>query len=178
MKKSCTHCRQEFEITQDDLAFYEKVSPVFRGKRYDIPPPTLCFDCRQQRRLSWRNEKRLYHRKCDLTGKQILSIYSQDKPYTVYEHHQWNTDVWDPLTYGREFDFSKPFFEQFDALHRACPLRSFNLQLESENSDYTNLANSNRNCYLIFAASNNEDCYYSTYIQRNKNVVDCFFVFD
>ena len=178
MKKSCTHCRQEFEITQDDLAFYEKVSPVFAGKRYGIPPPKLCFDCRQQRRLSWRNEKRLYHRKCDLTGKQILSIYSQDKPYTVYEHHQWNTDVWDPLTYGREFDFSKPFFEQFDALHRACPLRSFNLQLESENSDYTNLANSNRNCYLIFAASNNEDCYYSTYIQRNKNVVDCFFVFD
>lgn len=178
MLQTCHQCTASFEITQDDLAFYEKISPTFGGKACAVPPPTLCFDCRQQRRLSWRNEKKLYHRKCDLTGKQILSIYSPDKPYTVYEFHEWYGDQWDPLDYGRDVDFSRPFFTQFDELHRACPLRSFNMQEESENSDFTNLANRNRNCYLIFAASFNEDCYYSTYVQKNKNVVDCFFTFD
>ncbi|MBI3619184.1 hypothetical protein HY213_04105 [Candidatus Peregrinibacteria bacterium] len=178
MQKLCSHCGQTFEITDDDLQFYDSVSPVFSNKKYAIPPPTLCFDCRQQRRMAWRNEKRLYHRKCDLTGKQILSIYSPDKPYTVYEHHEWYTDKWNPIDYGREYDFGKTFFEQFDALHHVCPLRSFNLQEQSENSDYTNLANRNKNCYLIFAATDNEDCYYSTYVQRNKNAVDCFFTFE
>lgn len=178
MTHDCTHCGQAFEITEDDLAFYDEVSPVFNGKKELLPPPMLCYFCRQQRRLSWRNEKRLYHRKCDKTGKQILSIYSPDKPFTVYELKEWYGDGWDPLSYGRDIDFSRPFFEQFDALHHACPLRSMNLLEESENSDFTNLANRNRNCYLIFAATGNDDCYYSTYVQRNKNVVDCFFTFE
>jgi hypothetical protein len=178
MMKSCSQCRQQFEITDADLAFYDKVSPVFNGKKEQVPPPTLCPACRMQRRLSWRNEKRLYHRKCDKTGKQILSIYSPDKPYTVYDLPEWYGDGWDPLSYGREFDFTRPFFEQFDELHHACPLRSFNLREENVNSDFTNLATRNRNCYLIFAANNNEDSYYSIYAQRDKNIVDCLFVFD
>ena len=178
MQKSCTHCSAPFEITPDDLVFYEKVSPIFGGKKELIPPPTLCPDCRQQRRLTWRNEKRLYHRKCDLTGKQILSIYAPDSPYTVYDHREWYTDKWNPLEYGRDFDFSRPFFEQFGDLLLKTPMRSVNLQAENENCDYTNLTTRNRNCYLIFAANDNEDCYYCMYIHRSKNLIDCFFVFD
>jgi len=178
MKKTCTYCRQSFDISAEDLAFLEKVSPEIGGIKQQIPPPTLCPECRRQRRMSWRNEKRLYHRKCDLTGKQILSVYSPDKPFTVYEHHEWYKADWDPLSYGKDFDFSKPFFEQFDALHHSCPIRSMNSQAESVNSDYTNLGTRNKNCYLIFAATGNEDCYYSMYIQRSRNCIDCFFVFD
>ena len=119
MKKICHHCQQSFDITQSDLDFYDSVSPIFNEKKYAVPPPTLCPDCRMQRRLAWRNEKRLYHRKCDRTGKQILSIYSPDKPYTVYEVREWYKDHWNPMSSGRPFDFSRPFFAQFDELHRA-----------------------------------------------------------
>ncbi|MEK7563490.1 MAG: hypothetical protein AAB544_03790 [Patescibacteria group bacterium] len=176
--QTCKQCSAKFEITQADLSFYEKVSPVFAGKRYDIPPPTLCPECRMRRRLTWRNEKRLYHRKCGLTGKQILSIYAPESPYTVYDHREWYTDKWDPLDYGRDFDFSRPFFEQFGELLLACPMRSVNLQAENDNCEYTNLTTRNRNCYLIFAANDNEDCYYSMYIHRSSDLIDCFFVFD
>src|SRR4051812_987776 len=99
MKKICSSCRQNFEVTDDDLTFYDKVSPVIGGKKLSVPSPTLCPQCRMQRRLSWRNEKRLYHRKCDKTGKQILSIYSPDKPYIVYNVAEWYADDWDPLSY-------------------------------------------------------------------------------
>ncbi len=178
MRKTCATCRQNFEITDDDIAFYAEISPVFGGKKQQIPPPTLCPECRMQRRLAWRNEKRLYHRKCDMTGKQIISIYAQDKPYTVYEHREWYSDKWDALSYGKDFDFSRPFFEQMDELLHAVPMRSVNLQAENENCEYTNLSTRNRNCYLIFAANDNEDSYYSTYLHRSKNVIDCFFSFD
>ncbi len=178
MNRICSQCSAGFEITQQDLDFYEKVSPEFGGKKYAILPPTLCPDCRMQRRLSWRNEKRLYHRKCDLTGRQIISIYSPDKTYTVYDTEEWHTDKWDPLSYGRAFDFDRSFFGQWKDLRNEVPLPSMNLRYQNENSDYTNLSARNKNCYLIFAANDNEDCYYSTYLHRSKNAVDCFFTFD
>lgn len=178
MQQICKQCGSGFAIGEDDLAFYDAIAPVIGGKKQRIPPPTRCPDCRQQRRMAWRNEKKLYRRSCDLTGKQILSIYSPDKPYAVYEHREWYSDKWDPLSYGKAFDFSRPFFEQMDALLHAVPMRSVNLQAENENCEYTNLTTRNKNCYLIFAANDNEDCYYGTYLQRSKNLIDCFFTFD
>ena len=83
--KVCTVSGTEFPITQSDLDFYEKISPTFAGQKFAIPTPTLCPEERQRRRLSFRNERRLYKRKCDLTGKDIVSIYSPEKPYKVYD---------------------------------------------------------------------------------------------
>jgi len=116
--KTCKHCGASFDITDKDMEFYEKVSPVFTnfnpgvsfltpglkllesGKiKYLIPSPTLCPDCRQQRRLTFRNERKLYKRKCDFSGKDIISIYSPDKPYKVYEMDFWLSDKWDALNY-------------------------------------------------------------------------------
>jgi len=51
MHKNCKKCLQTFEITSSDLEFYKKISPKFDWKIYEIPTPTFCPDCRQQRRL-------------------------------------------------------------------------------------------------------------------------------
>ena len=67
--KQCKHCGISFDITDKDLEFYDKVSPVFNGKKCLIPTPTFCPNCRQQRRRSFRNERKLYKKKCDLSGK-------------------------------------------------------------------------------------------------------------
>jgi hypothetical protein len=71
--KSCKQCNSTFEITDKDIEFYDKISPSFPSpdsiesglKKFSIPTPTLCPDCRQQRRLSFRNLRNLYKRKCD-----------------------------------------------------------------------------------------------------------------
>ena len=169
MQKNCLQCRASFEIFPEDEKFYEKIA---------VPAPTLCPSCRQQRRLVFRNERSLYHRKCDLCGHQLISIYSPDKPHTVYCESCWWSDKWDPFQYGQDFDFSRPFFEQFQELLLKTPLPSINMNSDNENSAYTNLSSNNKNCYLAFASSDNEDCYYSTYLQRSKNISDCFFIFD
>ena len=173
MQSKCNTCGQAFEITQEDLSLYEKVSPVFDSKTYSLPPPVLCPDCRAQVRFSFRNERKLYHRKCDKTGKQIISVYSADKPYTVYEPATWWSDAYDPLSYGRDFDFSRPFFEQFHELNLAVP-KSAIQNAKSENCDYTNYSAENKNCYLVVGGLGAEDCLYCYRVFYSSDVVDSY----
>ncbi len=98
------------------MSFYDKISPIFNNKKYQIPPPTLCPECRQQRRLAFRNERNLYYRECDFSRKKIISMYSKDEIYKVYAQDIWWSDKFDGLDYGMNFDFDKNFFEQFQEL--------------------------------------------------------------
>lgn len=160
-------CRQnkdhQFIITDDDMKFYEKM---------DVPLPTLCPDCRQQRRLAWRGERKLYNRKCDLCGKQIVSPFAPDKPYKVYCRDCWWSDKWDSTRFGRDFDFNRPFFDQFCDLLREVPLL-FSWNIYSENSEYNNNVSYLKNCYLLSSSNYNEDCYYGYFVNDSKNCVDC-----
>jgi len=115
-----------------------------------------------QGRFAWRNERKLYHRKCDLTGKQIISVYAPDSPYVVYDQHEWHSDKWDGMKQGRTFDFNRPFFEQFDELMRSTPKISV-FTSQNVNSDYTNGAQQDKNCYMIFVSDHDEDCW-----QKNR----------
>ena len=74
MYKRCRATDVEFEITAKDLAFYQDLG---------VPTPTLCPAERQRRRLSFRNERSLYRRRCDGTGKTIISMYSPDPEHPM-----------------------------------------------------------------------------------------------
>lgn len=174
MKKTCAACSSAFEVGKGDLAFYEKASPEFKGKKYLIPPPTLCPDCRRQRRFSFRNERSLYHRKCDLTGKQIISNFQTQSPFPVYSFDTWWSDRWDARTYGRDMDFSKPFFPQLRAMEESVPQLALSVW-NSENSDYCSYVGDVKNCYLIFGSVYSEDCYYGS-PYYSKNCVDTLLV--
>ena len=160
---TCKQCKSSFEIPEMEKAFYKKVN---------LPEPIKCPGCRRQRRFAWRNERQLYHRKCNLTGKQIISIYAPDSEYKVYDQHEWHSDKWDAFEYGRDFDFNRPFFEQFDELMKAVPKISV-FTSRNENSDYTNGAQQDRNCYMIFVSDHDEDCYYSYGIDSCKDCLEC-----
>lgn len=171
---TCKNCNINYIITKKDLAFYDKISPVFNEKKYTIPPPTLCPDCRQQRRLTFRNERSLYKRKCDLTGKEIVSLYSPDKKVLAYNTQDWWKDGWDGKDYSRDFDFERPFFDQFKELMQSVPEPALmnDDEKSSENCAYTNDFAYSKNCYLCFVSWYNEDCYYSTGIHYSKDTLD------
>lgn len=139
--KNCVLCQSEFSITDKDLEFYKKVSPKFKNSdiNTEIPTPTHCPTCRQRRRLAFRNERKLYTRKCDATGKNIISIYSPDKPYKVYDQKLWWSDKRDALDYGRSFDFNRSFSEQFQELMKEVPKMNLSIEIQ-ENSEYANYA--------------------------------------
>jgi hypothetical protein len=79
-RKVCKISGAEFPIYKSDMEFYDKISPVFNGVKYSIPTPTLCPEERQRRRLVWRNQRKLYKRKCDASGKDVISTYSPNYP--------------------------------------------------------------------------------------------------
>ena len=168
--KQCKHCQTSFDITDKDIEFYDKISPTFMGKKYQVPSPSFCPDCSQQRRLNFRNERKLYHRKCDITGQTIISMFSPDKPYKVYATKERFSDKRDAIEYGREFDFNKSFFQQFDELLKSVPQIAL-LQVGSENCDYNNFWGYNKNCYLCFDIGRDEDC---SYLARSYKCKNCF----
>ena len=170
--KTCKKCQIDFNITDRDLEFYDKVSPIFASKKYSIPTPKLCPDCRQQRRLTFRNERSLYKRKCDITNQDIVSIYSPDKPHKIYELNYWKSDKFDPMKYWREFDFSRSFFEQYAELILDIPKNSINSSSSNENSEYVNYCSYMKNCYLIFDSMKTEDSYYWVKVTSSKNCID------
>jgi len=172
--KKCRISGQEFFVTDKDMEIYDKISPVFNGKKYDLPTPSLSPEERQRRRLSFRNERKLYHRKCDKTGSQIISLYSADKPYIVYDQKVWWGDDWNAGDFGRPFDFGRSFFVQFNELLLATPKVAI-LNTHCENSEYTNHSLQCKNCYLCVGTTRSDDCYYSHFIKDGKNIIDTTF---
>jgi hypothetical protein len=172
MEKSCEKCGGPYLVDERDLVFYDSVSPLVAGKKFPIPSPSLCPQCRLQRRYSWRNERTLYVRKCDGTGENILSVFSPEKPFKVYQSEYWYSDAWDAKSFGRDFDFNRPFFEQFQELMQSVPQLALSVT-NNQNCDYVNQTGYCKDCYLIFEADFNEGCLYGNYIQRSRDCVDC-----
>lgn len=160
--QNCSICKKNFEFSGEEKALFTK---------FKQPIPDMCFLCQHKHRLSFRNDRTLYKRKCNATGQDIISIYSPDKPFPVYKPDYWHSDKWDPLQYGRDFDFSRPFFEQFAEIQLQVP-RTGILNVNSENSDYCNTCFGNKNSYLVFGGDLNQDVLYGTLCMRNRNSLD------
>ena len=110
-KKICQNCKGEFTIEPDDFGFYEKIK---------VPPPTFCFDCRLKRKFAYMNERTLFKRKCDKCSKDMISMFSPQSEHIIFCTSCYN-DRGNCLEYGMNYDFSRPFFEQFTELHKKVP---------------------------------------------------------
>ncbi len=164
--KTCQNCKKEFTIEPDDFAFYEKIK---------VPAPTFCPECRQIRRMVFRNERTLYKRKCEAPGhsEETFSVFSPDNPQKVYCHKAWWGDSWDGITFGRDYDFKKPFFSQIQELWREVPDIAV-LNINPVNSDYCSITEGNKNCYLVVGGDFNENTNYSAFIFNSKECADCY----
>lgn len=179
---TCVACKNNFDITTEDKAFYEKMAPVFGGKKYPLPEPKKCPDCRLTQRVVYRNEQYFYNNKSSFSGDPLIALYSGANPWAkdykicTYEEF-WSDTAWNPMQYGRDFDFSRPFFEQFFELAREIPLVNL-VQLNNENSPYSTGTGYCKNCYLINSSENCEDCYYGKLLQSSRSILDSCYVYD
>lgn len=164
LNQNCRHCNKSFPIDDLDQAFYTRMG---------VPAPSLCPDDRQRRRLSFRNERNLYHRKCDSCEKQIISIYRAESPHRVYCNACWWSDKWSAQSYGQDFDFNRPFFDQMKELQLKVP-RITLFQKNSENCEYTNHCENNKDCYLCVDAAGCQNVYYSKWMLSCQNCCDCY----
>jgi Zn ribbon nucleic-acid-binding protein len=164
--RNCQNCKTSFVITDEDLNFYTKV---------EVPPPTFCPSCRAQRRMSFLNERTFYKRKCDLTGESIVSLFPADAEVPVYSPKAWWSDEWEATSYGMEYDFSRPFFEQFGELLLKVP--QFALQNQYTTlirTEYVNMGTYNKDCYLVFNTGYSEECAFTTFFLNGKKCLDMY----
>ncbi len=149
--RNCQNCKTDFIIQPEDFNFYEKIK---------VPAPTFCPECRVIRRMMWRNERSLFKRTCARTGRDMITMFHPDTDVVVYDHDVWWGDTWEPTDYGVGYDFSRPFFEQFQELLKRVPLANLGNQ-NSPGSPYGNHNVDCKSCYLIYASFNNERVNYS-----------------
>ena len=97
----------------------------------------------------------------------------------VYDNDYWWSDNWDPLDFGRDFDFNRPFFDQFYELQCTVPHYALSVVKPTlENSDFCNQAGFLKDCYLLFDSRKSERCMYSKTCERCYDCIDCFKIFD
>jgi hypothetical protein len=162
--RQCQNCKKDFIIDPEDFNFYEKIK---------VPPPTFCPWCRFIRRMSWRNERALYKRTCDLCKKSIIAMYDKDVPFPVYCRECWWNDKWDPVLYARPYDMNRNFFEQYKDFSNTVP-RFAIWQRNSINSDYASMVGESRNVYLSYSiVDGSENVFYSKIIDKSMDIVDC-----
>ncbi len=156
---------KNFELQDKEIEFC---------KRLGVPEPTTTPDERLQTLMAFRNEWKLYKRKCDSTGKEILSAYSPNSPFKIYSNSIWWGDTWEALDYGRDFDFNRPFFEQFAELQKVVPREGTSV-FNSENCDYNGHIRTSKNCYLNSLVAGCEDTMYSYWMVNDKDVLDSMY---
>ena len=149
-KKNCQNCKKDFTIEIDDFSFYEKIK---------VPPPTFCPECRLIRRLANREERSFFKDKCDLCGDEVVSLFSPESNLTVYCSPCWWGDKWDATSYGKDYDFTRPFFEQFRELQQIVPNQATNSR-NSINCKYSHGQMSSKDCVYVFGGYQTINCYY------------------
>lgn len=160
--RTCQNCKKEFVIDTEDFSFYQKMN---------VPPPTFCPHCRFQRRIAFRNERKLFRVKDAFTGENIFSLYPIESHRKVVTQEGWHGDSWDPASFGREYDFSKPFLIQLLELEKEVPIYNLNVKL-MVNSPYSGNATALKNCYLCFNSNNSEDCLYGNAVDQSRDCID------
>lgn len=161
--KTCKKCGSQFDTP---LAAKKHL------KHFGIPEPTICHLCSWRNKMAWQNEYKVYQRKCDATGKEIISAYKPSAPFPVYERSYWFSDKWDlPKS---SYDKNKPFFEQYWELFKQVPRPHIN-QVNTVNSAYANFIFDSSDCYLSFQAFECEKLLYCYRSIKLRDSVNCFF---
>lgn len=168
-QKTCRQCGRVFEIFKEDIEFYKKLR---------VPPPTLCLNCRMQRRFGFYNNILKFYKKEDArTGEKTISTFHPESPYKIYDLKYWWSDKWTGEDYGRDYDFNKPFFEQFRALNLAVPHPAITHYWRGViDSPYTISIIEAKRCYLSALSADMENVHYSYYSGDSRDCFDCLHI--
>ncbi|MEK7616366.1 MAG: hypothetical protein AAB420_04135 [Patescibacteria group bacterium] len=103
----------------------------------------------------------------------MITFWHPDSGHAIMPQKEWHSDSWDPKSYGRDYDFSRPFFEQWGELFKAVPKPALQTQYSTMiDSEYCNGASDCKSCYLCFKFDRAEECGYCNSCSHMKNCFD------
>jgi len=80
----CSNCKKAFKLVKPELDLL---------RRFDLPIPRECPNCRYEERLGRVNPPRLWDRKCEKCGKDIQTSYAPERPEIVYCEECYQKEV-------------------------------------------------------------------------------------
>ena len=163
-------CKKSFVVTAEDIAAVQ---------RYGVDSlPPFCTECRHQQRVAFMAGYVLHKRTSSKSGAALYSVYDANVPFPVYTSDEWWSQDWDPRSYGRSYDPSRNFFDQYEDVFNATPKMS-NIVGNCEGSQYAIYAGNSKNVYyssMVFR--NSEDVYFSISITHCTFILDCLRCFN
>ncbi len=162
------YCEERFDIAAEDIKFL---------KMFHVSAPNYCPTCRRIRRLTHMGYSQLFKRKCDVPNhtESIISIFSEECPFFVYDYKYFIGDEFDPFSFGYEYDKKISPMKQLLEFRKNFPVPSFlNRNPSSINSDYSNGGRDLKNGYFVMACYHVEDAWYSLMISRSRNIMDSY----
>lgn len=165
-KRVCAISGERFEVTANDLDYYRKLG---------VPVPKLSPPERMRLLMCHFHEgKKLYNRKCDLSGKDIISIYPANHERPVFHQSIWHGDEWDAMEYGRSYRPELSFFEQWQALRKEVPAFALD-NVRNENSEYAHRITLSKNVYLSTIIHHQcENIIHCFYMVESRDCIDCY----
>ena len=171
--RTCRISGKEFEISDHEIAILDRLSPIIGGEKFPIPLPTLCPEERVRRRAQFKNYFFLHKRKCDLTGKDIVSTFSKDTKSTVWNQADWWSDRLDGLSFAQDIDWEESFAKQWHALMLRVPQITLdNAYKQLVNSEYINGNGASKDCYLVSCGNDNEKCLYAYFLFSCSSIMN------
>lgn len=167
MKKICEHCQKEFIITEIEQSLSEKIG---------LELSTVCSRCLLKQHLSFWIFGKFRKGKSDLSGENLITVLPENSRYPIYSFKEWNSDDWDAMDYGVDYDPNELFFKQLQNLQEKVPHPHQNGS-NSVNCDYCDDVWNSKNCYLARSMEECEDLLYSYRNLKVKNSIDvaiCF----
>lgn len=107
MHRYCSCCGNDFNLEAGEIG---------RLGALGLPLHDWCLNCRLQLRLTFSNHHRFFAGTCAISGQPIESIYPPDSSLKIAASQLWWADGAIGFAGGRDFDFSRRFFEQFREL--------------------------------------------------------------
>jgi hypothetical protein len=164
-RRTCPISGLPFESTEQERALYET---------FDLPVSDMHPILRFVTRFAHGNNWSLYWAVDARTGKKLLSCYDPKEFPKIVDHAYWMSADFDTRDYGRPFDFSRGFFEQYFEMVREVPRPNVTI-LNCENVEYANHVFWSKNCYLCFICFHCENVLYSF---RARNCRESMYLFN
>ena len=160
--KICIDCNQEFIIDSGDFPLYEKIG---------LKIPEKCFFCRIKQYSAFWVFGKFRKGVSDLSGENLITVLPNNPRYPIYKSHEWWSDSWDPVSYGQEYDPSRPFFDQLKELQEKVP-HPHQTGKSNVNCDWCDDVWDCKNCYLTRSILMSENVSYGYRVVNSKDSCD------
>ncbi|MCX6807988.1 MAG: hypothetical protein NTZ80_04315 [Patescibacteria group bacterium] len=161
IRKICVQTGLEFTISDQEMNLRKKLNVA--GEPETSPTFRL-----MQLGAFWQSWN-LHHRKCDKTGRDIISVFRPDCPYPVWHKDEWIKNANPPSI---EFNQNQPVFDQMWGVFQKSPI-AHNVGAGNENCEYTDDWWYSKNCYLCHSGFKCEDARYCYRTLRSKDCQYC-----